>query len=259
MARIFITGSSDGLGLMAAKLLLEQGHSVVLHARNEQRAEETRRKLPQAEAVLTGDLSSLRQTRSVAEQANATGRFHAVIHNAAIGYREPKRIVTEDGLAHLFAINSVAPYLLTALMPAPTRLVYVSSGLHLQGDPSLQDLNWDSRPWSGHQAYSDSKLHNVLLAFAIARRWPNVLSNAMTPGWVQTKMGGPGASDDLEQGHLTQVWLATSDDPAATVTGRYFYHLRESKVLPDAQRQESQQKFIDACERITGERLPDAS
>lgn len=172
MARVFVTGSSDGLGLMAAQLLVEQGHAVVLHARNEQRADETRRKLPAAHAVLIADLSSMSQTRDLANQANATGRFDAVIHNAAVGYRESRRLQTEDDLAHVFAVNSLAPYLLTALMQPPQRLVYVSSALHLQGDSSLRDLNWTDRRWKGNQAYSDSKLHNMLLAFAVARRWP---------------------------------------------------------------------------------------
>ena len=244
---------------MAAQLLVEQGHSVVLHARNEQRAEQTRQKLPTAEAVLVADLANLREQRSLAEQANALGTFDAVIHNAAIGYQEPRREPTEDGLSRLFAINSLAPYVLTALMHQPKRLVYVSSGLHLQGDASLRDLNWNDRRWSGHQAYSDSKLHNVLLAFGIARRWSGVQSNALTPGWVKTKMGGPGATDDLEQGHLTQVWLATSDDADAQVTGRYFYHLRESKVLPAAKQQEVQDRFVEACEQISGIRLPNSN
>ena len=169
MGRIFITGSSDGLGLTAAQLLVEQGHSVVLHARNVERAEATHRRLPGAEAVVTGDLASLQQMRSVADQVNALGVFDAIIHNAAVGYREPQRVETEDGFAHVFAINSLAPYVLTALIHAPRRLIYTSSGLHKQGDPSLSDLNWTERPWQGQQAYSDSKLHNVLLAFAMAR------------------------------------------------------------------------------------------
>jgi hypothetical protein len=140
MSRIFITGSSDGLGLMAAQLLVEQGHSVVLHARNLQRAEATHRRLPGAEAIVTGDLASLQQMRSVADQVNALGSFDAIIHNAAVGYREPRRVETEDGFAHVFAINSLAPYVLTALIHPPRRLIYISSELHKQGDPSLSDL-----------------------------------------------------------------------------------------------------------------------
>jgi NAD(P)-dependent dehydrogenase (short-subunit alcohol dehydrogenase family) len=218
MSRVFITGSSDGLGRMAAQLLIQQGHSVVLHARNRQRGEAALSAVPGAEAVVDGDLTIVAQTRGVAEQVNALGAFDAVIHNAAVGYQEPRRIQTEDGLPHVFAVNTLAPYILTALIEKPKRLVYLSSGLHRNGDASLKDLAWEHRPWQGQQAYSDSKLHDVLLAFAIARRWPDVLSNALEPGWVATKMGGPGAPDNLDEGHRTQVWLATSNDPAATVT-----------------------------------------
>jgi NAD(P)-dependent dehydrogenase (short-subunit alcohol dehydrogenase family) len=252
MSRIFITGSSDGLGLMAAQLLVEQSHSVVLHARNAERAEVTRRRLPGAEAVVTGDLASLQQMRSVADEVNALGSFDAIIHNAAVGYREPRRVETKDGFAHVFAINSLAPYVLTALIHPPRRLIYISSGLHKEGDPSLGDLNWTQRPWQGQQAYSDSKLHNVLLAFAMARRLPGVLCNAMTPGWVQTKMGGLDANDDLDQAHRTQVWLATSDDPASQVSGKYFYHLKAEEPLAVALDDSLQDRFVAACEQLTG-------
>jgi len=149
MARIFITGSSDGLGLAAAQLLVEQGHDVVLHARSQQRAEETRNKLPAAESVVVGDLTSIAQTRHVADQVNQLGTFDAMIHNAGIGYRETKRIVTADALSDLLAVNTVAPCIPTALITRPQRLVYMSSILHQNGDPSLNDLTWADRPWSG--------------------------------------------------------------------------------------------------------------
>jgi NAD(P)-dependent dehydrogenase (short-subunit alcohol dehydrogenase family) len=256
MARVFITGSSDGLGRMAAQLLVEQGHGVVLHARNEKRGQEALTAVPGAEAVVIGDLTSIAQTREVAEQVNGLGLFDAVIHNAAIGYREPRRIATEDGLPQVFAVNTLAPYILTALIKKPKRLVYLSSGLHRNGDASLKDLTWEQRPWQGQQAYSDTKLHDVLLAFAIARRWPGVLSNALEPGWVPTKMGGAGAPDDLDEGHRTQVWLAVSDDPAATETGGYFYHMRPRKPNPAARDVERQEELLDACQRFSGMELP---
>jgi NAD(P)-dependent dehydrogenase (short-subunit alcohol dehydrogenase family) len=256
MVRVFITGSSDGLGRMAAQLLVEQGHGVVLHARNEKRGQEALAAVPGAEAVVIGDLTSIAQTREVAEQVNGLGLFDAVIHNAAIGYREPRRIATEDGLPQVFAVNTLAPYILTALIKKPKRLVYLSSGLHRNGDASLKDLTWEQRPWQGQQAYSDTKLHDVLLAFAIARRWPGVLSNALEPGWVPTKMGGAGAPDDLDEGHRTQVWLAVSDDPAATETGGYFYHMRPRKPNPAARDVERQEELLDACQRFSGMELP---
>ncbi|MGD0164803.1 MAG: SDR family NAD(P)-dependent oxidoreductase [Candidatus Sulfotelmatobacter sp.] len=256
MARVFITGSSDGLGRMAAQLLLEQGHGVVLHARNQQRGQEALSLVPGAETVVIGDLTSIAQTRNLAEQVNALGSFDAVIHNAGIGYQESLRIATEDGLPHVFAVNTLAPYILTALIQRPKRLVYLSSGLHKGGDASLKDLTWEHRPWQGQQAYSDTKLHDVLLAFAIARRWPDVLSNALEPGWVPTKMGGPGAPDDLDAGHRTQVWLAVSTDPAAMVTGEYFFHMRPRTPLPAARDAERQEKLIEACKHFSGVDLP---
>jgi NAD(P)-dependent dehydrogenase (short-subunit alcohol dehydrogenase family) len=256
MARVFITGSSDGLGQMAAKLLIEQGHRAVLHARNDQRGQEALSAVPGAETVVIGDLTSIAQTRKVAEQVNALGSFDAVIHNAGIGYREPRRIATEDGLPHLFAVNTLAPYILTALIKKPKRLVYLSSGLHQGGDESLKDLAWEHRAWQGQQAYSDTKLHDVFLAFAIARRWKDVLSNALEPGWVATKMGGAAATDDLDAGHRTQVWLAVSDDPAAKVTGEYFYHMQRRKPKPATRDVERQEALLEACNRFSGVELP---
>ena len=155
MARIFISGSSEGLGLTAGQLLAHDGHQVTPHARNETRLKSARSGLPQAENVAVGDVSTIKGMRSVAEQANALGRFDAVIHNVGIGYREARRIETEDGLPHVFAINVMAPYLLTALMERPKRLVYLSSGMHHHADASLDDILWQRRRWNGSTAVSE--------------------------------------------------------------------------------------------------------
>jgi NAD(P)-dependent dehydrogenase (short-subunit alcohol dehydrogenase family) len=255
LARILVTGSSDGLGLMAARLLVQDGHEVTLHARNGARADAARKELPGATDVVVGDLSSISGMRQVAEQANDLGKYHAVIHNAGIGYREPRRIATVDGLSHVFAVNVLAPYLVTALMTRPDRLVYLSSGMHRGGDPDLSDLQWERRRWDGSQAYADSKLFDVVLAFAMARHWPDVLTNALEPGWVPTKMGGPGAPDDLSLGPVTQVWLATSDAPTAMVTGRYFYHQHQRETHPAASSLEVQEGLLEACRELTGVEL----
>lgn len=257
MARVFITGSSDGLGRMAAQLLVEEGHTVVLHARSEARGREALAAVPGAEAVLAADLTSIGQTRALADQVNALGSFDAVIHNAGVGYREPHRIATEDGLPHVFAVNTLAPYILTALINRPNRLVYMSSGLHGSGDPTLKDLSWEHRSWRGQQAYSDTKLHDVLLAFAVARKWRGTLSNAVEPGWVPTKMGGPGAPDDLDAAHRTQVWLAVSEDRSAKVSGKYFYHMRLRNPHAATSNAETQERLIEECKRLTGVEFPE--
>lgn len=255
MARIFITGSSEGLGMMAGQHLAAQGHSVVLHARTERRAADARAALPAAEAVVIGDVSTIAAMRAVADQANAFGRYDAVIHNVGMGYQEPRRIETADGLSQLWAVNVLALYVLTALMQRPDRLVYLSSGLHRGGRADLEDMQWARRRWDGTQAYSDTKLHDVLLAFGVARRWPDVLSNALEPGWVPTRMGGAGATDDLSQGHITQAWLATSGDPEATVSGRYFYHQRPARLHPAASSADLQDRLLDFCREISGVEL----
>jgi NAD(P)-dependent dehydrogenase (short-subunit alcohol dehydrogenase family) len=237
---------------MAARLMVKDGHRVVLHARNEKRAKEALAAIPGAETAVSGDLSSIADCRQIAAQVNALGTFDAVIHNAGVGYREPRRIATVDGLPHVFAINTLAPYILTVLIRKPKRLVYLSSGMHRSGDPSLKDLTWSARPWSGSSAYADSKLHDLILAFAVARKWPDVLSNALEPGWVPTKMGGPGAPDDLDAGAETQVWLATSNDPEAMVTGQYFFHKRRRDPQSAARDETIQERLIAECERISG-------
>jgi NAD(P)-dependent dehydrogenase (short-subunit alcohol dehydrogenase family) len=257
MSRIFISGSSAGLGLMAARLLAKGGHRVVLHARNAARAKDARQQLPEAEAVVTGDLGTIADTKDVAAQVNALGRFDAVIHNAAVGYRENHR-VTGDGLPHVFAVNTLSAYILTALIERPKRLVYLSSGMHHHADASLDDVLWRRRRWNGSTAYAESKLHDAMLAFAVAGRWPDVLSNALEPGWVPTRMGGLSAPDDLDQAHLTQAWLAAGDDPGARVTGAYFYHLARRVPNPQAQDPALQAGLIAICAERSGVALPGA-
>ena len=255
MARVFVTGSADGLGKMAAELLIEQGHQVVLHARSAKRADETRAAVVGADDVVVGDLSSIAEMKSVAEQINKLGTFDAIIHNAGIGYREPRLVKTKDGLPQLFAVNTVAPYVLTALITLPKRLIYVSSGMHYGAGSHLHDMLWEKRRWNGSQAYAETKFQDVLLAFAVARLFPAINSNSLEPGWVPTKMGGPGAPDDLDKAHRTQVWLATSDERAAATSGRYFFHQRLRDPDPATKDVERQSMLLDLCRRVSGTAL----
>ena len=251
MRRIFITGSTDGLGRGAAVTLINEGHQVVLHARSKQRASALADLAPRSAGVVIGDLSIAAETRSIADQVNKIGRMHAVIHNAGV-YREPNRGATPDGHAKVLAVNTLAPYMLTKLIERPERLIYLSSGMHRGGEPSLQDIDWVKRRWDTNQAYSDSKLFVTTLAMAVARRWPEVLSSAVDPGWVPTRMGGPGAPDNLEQGHLTQSWLAVSDDPEAKASGGYWFHRKQQKPAAPALDAKFQDDLIARLAELTG-------
>lgn len=256
MSRIFVTGSSDGIGLESARQLLAAGHDVVGHARNIERADQLRAVLPDVSDVVVGDLAALSETRGLAAAATAAGPFDAVIHNAGVGGGTPARIVTADGLERIFQVNTVAPYLLTALMPRPGRLVYLTSGLESQGRANLGDLQYAARDWNGMQVYSDSKLYDVVLAFAVARRWPDVLVTTVDPGWIKTKLGGPDAWDEVGDGAATQVWLATSDDEGARVTGEYVKRFEIQVANPAASDLAIQDGLLAQLAQLTGVELP---
>jgi len=243
MARIFITGSADGLGQLAAKALVAQGHQVVLHARNERRGRESLDKVPGAESVLTADLGTIDGAKQLALEVNALGKFDAVIHNAG---------VYNTSAEEIFAVNTIAPYVLTCLIQRPKRLIYLSSDMHLQERAKLESFKTEI----GRITYSDSKLHVLMLCLAVARKWLPVYANAVDPGWVPTKMGGKGAPDDLRKGYETQVWLAVSNDEKAKASGRYFYHQKENRHNPEADDVQLQEKFLGLCKEITGVSLP---
>jgi len=241
--RVLVTGSADGLGRLAAESLLANGHEVVVHVRNEGRRDAVSTLAERGARVVVGDLADVDETRDVAAQANRLGRMDAVIHNAGV----------YSG-ADVAAVNVVAPYLLTALMERPDRLVYLSSGMHRGGRPFVVAPEWSSG--RSKISYSDSKLFVTDLALAVARLWTDVLSNAVDPGWVPTRMGGPSAPDDLALGHLTQEWLATSTEGAALTTGGYWHHQRRSAPHPAAGELDFQERLLDSLAAFTGVVLP---
>jgi NAD(P)-dependent dehydrogenase (short-subunit alcohol dehydrogenase family) len=255
MSLVLVTGSTDGIGRETARQLLAAGHEVVAHARDAARAADARRALPGLRDVVVGDLSSLAGTREAAAAATAAGPFDAVVHNVGVGGSD-ERHVTPDGLERIFQVNTVAPYLLTALVPRPARLVYLTSGLESRGRMRLDDLQHERGRWDGMQAYSDSKLHDVVLALAVSRLWPDVLSNAVDPGWIRTRMGGPHATDEVADGAATQVWLATSDDDGARVTGRYLKRFRVLQPNPAAADVDVQEGLLQRLAELTGVPLP---
>jgi len=254
MARIFVTGSTDGLGLAAARTLIGEGHQVVLHARSAERAAAVAGLAHQTAGVVTGDLSRADDVRHIAEQVDAIGRMDAVIHNAGI-YEAPARGSTPEGHAVTLAVNTLAPYMLTALMERPGRLIYLSSGLHRGGDGSLHDIDWTERRWDAGRAYAESKLFVTTLAFALARRWPEVASSAVDPGWVRTKMGGAAAPVDIATGARTQAWLAGRDAPEAKSSGRYWHHMRQEEPAEVATDVGFQDRLVGRLRELTGVEL----
>ena len=254
--RVLVTGSTTGLGRAAAEALLAAGHRVVVHARSDRRAADLGPLADAAEGVLIGDLAELDDVRRLAADADAIGRFDAEIHNAGI-YVDAARTPTRDGHARVVAVNVLAPYVLTALVERPDRLIYLSSGLHRDGDPDVRDLDWTARRWNGMQAYCDTKLQVTALSAAVAARWPGTRANAVDPGWVPTRMGGPNAPDDLVAGHVTQVWLAVADDPDAGRSGRYWHHRRTEAPAGAVDDPAYQQALLDRLADLTGVVLPD--
>lgn len=238
-ARVFITGSADGLGHAAARVLLAQGHDVVIHVRSDARLAAVKELVDRGAVATIGDLSDPAQIRDLAKQVNTLGAMDAIIHNAGV----------VSG-SELLVVNVVAPYLLTVLIRRPRRLVYLSSNMHLNGSARLDGMDWSGTTPTG--SYSDSKLFVTTLAAALARRWPAVLSNAVNPGWVPTRMGGANAPDDLQLGHVTQTWLATSSDREALTSGGYWHHQKRKQPHLSVNDTRFQDLLLAELARVTG-------
>ncbi|KAJ9664680.1 hypothetical protein H2198_000026 [Neophaeococcomyces mojaviensis] len=250
MAKIFITGSADGLGSRAAKVLVERGHQVTLHARNAQRAKDAQKACPGAENVLVADLSSTEETKQLAQELNKLGPWDSIIHNAGV-MRVSSSTKGKEDLPVLFATNTLAPYMLTCLVKPPKRLTFLSSQMHQGGDPSLRNLT--------SCGYSDSKLHNTMMAFAFAKKFPNVEVSSLDPGWVQTKMGGAGAPDDIDAAVETYVMLAEGTGAAKGQTGQHWYQSRPRDFAKAAADGDRQEKLLKELESISGVSIPASS
>ncbi|WP_295730524.1 SDR family NAD(P)-dependent oxidoreductase [uncultured Limosilactobacillus sp.] len=236
MAKIFITGSSTGLGALAAKELIAMGNDVYLHARNKQRAQAALRVNPHAKGVAIGDLADLDAVRQIATQVNAWGQFDVVIHNAGVDSNDSKLTAR---------VNVEAPYILTALINRPKRLIYVDSGMHIGAPLDINSLETKL-------SYSSSKLALMIFTEYIAKKWPDVIVNAVDPGWVPTRMGGPAANDDLHGGYSSQVWLATSNDRLAQTSGNCYYHLKLEDYDKRADQEHLQAQLVAKLSQLTG-------
>ncbi|KAK3311702.1 uncharacterized protein B0T15DRAFT_83284 [Chaetomium strumarium] len=256
MARFFITGSSDGLGSLTAKRLTSQGHTVILHARNAERARAAAAACPGAETVLVADLSSIDETKRLAAEADRHGPYDAVIHNAGV-YQDMARVPGKSpGLPTLFAVNTLAPYVLTCLMAKPKRLVFVASDAHLGGRADRR-----GRELVEGTSYADSKLHDVMLAKAFARRWAGAGTGCYSvhPGWVPTKMGGRQAPERIEDGVDTYVMLALGEGEEGWSPGGYFVNSREKQPKAVADDVGLQDQLLAELAEISGVAVPERS
>lgn len=265
MKTILITGATDGIGRQTARELASQGHRIVLHGRNEEKAERTKTELIQETGnrsieTATADFGSLHAVRTLANALkDRLPALDVLLNNAGIFMHE--RVLTEDGYETTFQVNHLATMLLTLeLLPllkrsAPARIVTVSSIAHRNGRLELDDLQLE-RDFDGYAAYASSKLANILFTFELAERLEGtgVTANCLHPGVIGTKLlregfGSSGAS--VEEGAATSVYLATSDEVAG-VTGRYFAHLREAAVSEVARDPTLQKSLWRESERLLG-------
>jgi NAD(P)-dependent dehydrogenase (short-subunit alcohol dehydrogenase family) len=248
MAVICITGSSDGIGLATARVLLADGHRVLIHARSRDRGRPVVEQLGDETALVTGDLAKLDEVHGLADQIRAYGPVDAIVHNAGVWVRGNTPRTTEHGLETTFAVNVLAPHLLTHLL-APDlrgRLLWLGSGMASSGRPDPATLG---RPQEPSRAYADSKACDVALALAWHRRIPTVVSAAVDPGWVKTKLAVPGAPGDVTSSADTLAFCCTEADLASAP----YWKNRAPTPIPEHLRNESLQDAIaSACDRLAG-------
>ena len=264
-AVVLVTGSTDGIGKETARRLAEGGTTVLLHARGPERGEQTLEELGEATAssklgLVVGDLSSMREVRGIAEQVGARHEGLDVLINNA-GVVAEGRTETVDGYELTFAVNHLAPFLLTNLLlgelkaSAPSRVVTVSSELHERARIKFDDLQL-ARDWGPRKAYNQSKLANVLFTYELARKLEGtgVTANALHPGVVGTKLlrRGFGARGSSVAGAAEAlVYLATSPEVEG-VTGRYFRKGQEAPSSSASRDEEAQRKLWEVSEEMVG-------
>jgi dehydrogenase/reductase SDR family member 12 len=277
---VLVTGATSGLGLAASEGFARLGADVVLVARDAQRGERARAQVAEHSAggaarLELCDLAKLASVRDLAQRLDARGdRLDVLVHNA--GVLPAERTLTEDGIEMTFAVNVVAPFLLTRLLTerlaasAPSRIVTVSSGGMYTQRLRTDDLQNADGEFSGTTAYARTKRAQVILTELWAQRLAKrgIVAHAMHPGWVDT----PGVSASLpgfyritrpllrspEQGADTIVWLGAADEPARSSGG--FWHdrrRRPTSLLPWTRETDADRRALwQECERLTAEAPP---
>lgn len=262
---VLVTGSTDGIGKQTALELARLGARVILHGRSRQKGRKTLQEIQRATGAtdmdyLSFDLSSQANVRALAEAFEQQyPRLDVLIHNA--GIYSHTRHLTPDHVEMTFAVNHLAPFLLTHLLlgllkkSAPSRVVTVSSMAHHTAEIDLKNLQQEKR-FDAYDAYALSKLANVLFAYALSDRLKGsgVTSNALHPGVIDTKLLRSGfhvRGDSVEKGAGTSVYLACAAELEKT-SGKYFNKGEEESSSPITYDKRLQEELWGISERLTG-------
>ena len=176
----------------------------------------------------------------------------ATTDNAGIGYgATSSKEITSDGISAVFAVNTLAPYILTCLMEKPkSRILFMSSDSHFGGDETLKDCTTSF-------SYANSKLHDTMLSKAFARRWTDVQSVSMHPGWLKTKMGGSSApGTTAKSSQVLTEWSAGEGFAAKLSSGAFFTTDGEQSPHGGADNIKKQEELMKICRDISNVAVP---
>ena len=246
MTTICLTGSTDGIGLVAARTLLAEGHRVLVHARSEERGRPVVDALTGDVDLVVGDLASLAEVRALGERLRQEP-LDVLAHNAGVWVRDSTPSLTVDGFETTFGVNVLAPHLLTSLVAGHLagRLLWLGSGMAGSGRPKPTALGGTREP---RQAYADSKACDVALAVGWGRRL-GLPSAAVDPGWVRTKLASAGAPGAVEDGADTLAWCCTQ----APLEQAPYWKDRAPTPVPGRLRDAGlQDALLEQCDRLAG-------
>ena len=262
---VLVTGSTDGIGRATALGLARMGAKVFLHGRDPEKGRRVREEIARTTGsdqldLFIADLSSQRQVRKLAaEVAEKHKRLHVLINNA--GTFQVERKLTEDGLETTFAVNYLAPFLLTHELlelleeSSPSRIINVASIAHLNAKVDWNNLQGE-RWYDGFQAYALSKLGIVLFTYELAERLKGspVTANCLHPGVIRTKLLRAGFGDypggPPEKGARTPIYLASSPEVEG-VSGEYFMECRPARSSSLSYNKDLQERFWELAETYT--------